>query len=70
MVVTSFGGCNEGGWTRGYQNLYLQEEEHGCAVHRYSPHYGPMYGYREEGGITDINNVVISVGLGINRDDG
>ena len=58
VIVTSFGVYDEGGGTRGDQNVYLHLEEHSDSVHSYFPHSVPMPGYGEEAWITATNKVV------------
>ena len=70
MLVPPFGGRDEVGWSQGYWDLYLKAEEHGGAVHRYLPHYGPLIGYREEVRIAS-NHAVVGTGWpGIPRESG
>ena len=45
LGVPSSGGCNEGKKNQVYQDVYIQLEEHGGALHIYSNHSGPMPGY-------------------------
>ena len=50
--------------------IYFQTAEHVGVVHSYSPHSGPMPGYIEEYGISDIENVIIEGETGIPREAG
>ena len=68
MGVKSFGVCDEGSGTWGYWEIYIQEEEHGGAVHSYSPHSGPTHVYYEEAGIADTNKVMGTGGPDIPRE--
>ena len=50
MGIDLGGGGKRGGGFQGDGGIYLEKEEHGCAVHSYSIDYGPVKGDRDNNG--------------------